>query len=189
MIIMKKSQPKNGVNMSSDFEPSALDEKFRENVHDLLEKAEKEVIIITGEGGSYQYQDLHWALERVSEKGIPIRIYCVHPPRTYINKNLQLASEIYRGDEDPDEHYLIVDRKHTVTSAARAGKDVGARKGETRNNDKEFAEEKINLFHSLASEAEEVTEIEVEEDPLWKLIQNPIDFGYDTHSEKFEEEL
>lgn len=75
MLIMKKSQPKNRVNMSSDFEPSALDEKFRENVRDLLEKAEKEVIIITGEGGSYQYQDLRWALERVSEKGIPIRRY------------------------------------------------------------------------------------------------------------------
>ncbi len=116
----------------------AFDEDFRKKVRELLDEAEEEIIIITGEGGSYQYQDLRWALERARDRGAYVKIYCVHPPQTYINKSLSLGSEIYMGDKDPDNHYLIVDGKHTVTSKVRAGRDVGKRKGEVRRNDNAY---------------------------------------------------
>ncbi|KXA96381.1 hypothetical protein AKJ39_04685 [candidate division MSBL1 archaeon SCGC-AAA259J03] len=173
----------------SNFTRGAFDEEFRENVRGLLEEAEEEIIIVTGEGGSYQYQDLRWALERAADRGVSIKIYCVHPPQTYLNKNLQLTSEIYRGDRDPEDHYLIVDGKHTVISTVRAGEETGERRGEVRREDKRFAEEKVQLFDNLASAAEKVNEMEIEKDPLRQLVENPLDFGYDTHSEKFEEEL
>lgn len=177
------------MNTIPDFERGAFDEGFRENVRELLDEAEEEVIIITGEGESSQYQDLRWAVERAGERGVSIKIYCVHPPQTYLNKNLRLASEIYMGDKDPEEHYLIVDGRHVITSTLRARDEVGARKGTVRRNDEEFAEEKIDLFHSLASDAEKVTEMKIEEDPFRQIVNGPLDFGYDTHSEKFEEEL
>lgn len=50
--------------MNSGSNNDSLDEDFRGKVRKLLDEAEQEIFIITGEGGSYQYQDLRWALER-----------------------------------------------------------------------------------------------------------------------------
>lgn len=175
--------------MASNSKNDSLDEDFRGKVRKLLDEAEQEIFIITGEGGSYQYQDLRWALERAQERGVSVKIYCVHPPQTYVNKNLQLGSDVYIGNEDLENHYLVVDGKHTIVSKIRAGEEVGKRKGELKRNEEEFAREKIDLFHKLASQAEKINEPKIDEDPLQQLIQNPLNFGYDTHSEKFEEEL
>lgn len=175
--------------MSPKFEKDFFDESFRRKVRDLLDEAEEEIAIINGEEVFYQHLDLRWALERVIERGGSVKIYYVHPPQAYINKNLSLGFEIYRGDREPDNHYLIVDGKHTVTFEVRAGRDVGKREVQVRRNDEKFAQEKIELFQTLASEGEKITEMDIEKDPLRKLVNNPLDFGYDTHSEKFEEEL
>jgi len=170
------------------FKQTPFDEEFRKNVFELLGMAKKEVIVITGEAGSYQYQELRWAVEKARKRGVSFKIYCTHPPVEYVNKVLQLGGKVYVGEERLAEHYLIVDRKHCMTSAVRPKEKVGVRAGEVRLNDKRFARGKVELFDKLVSKAEKARP-KPEEDPLWKLVNNPIDFGYDTHSEKFEEEL
>jgi hypothetical protein len=172
-----------------EFKQTPFDEEFRKNVLNLLNMAKKEVLVITGEGGSYQYLDLRWALEEARERGVSIKIYCVRPPVEYVNKILQLGCEVYVGKEELEEHYLIVDREHGMTSAMRAGAEVGKRAGEVRLNDKAFAKGKARLFDELVSKAKRERKIKREADPLWKLIKEPLDFGFDTHSERFEEEL
>jgi hypothetical protein len=145
--------------------------------------------VITGEGGSYQYQDLRWALEEARKRGVSIKIYCTHPPVEYVNKTLQLGCEVFVGENGLKEHYLIVDREHGMTSMVRAGGEVGKRAGEVRLNDKAFAKEKARLFDELASKAKRERKIKKEKGPLWKLVKEPLDFGFDTRAERLEEEL
>ena len=175
--------------MKREFKQTPFDEEFRKNVLGLLDIAKGEVIIITGEGGSYQYQELRWAVKRARGRGVKFKIYCVRPPQAYVNKALELGCDIYVGNKDLKEHYLIVDKKHCMTSSVRVGAETGKRAGEVRTGDEKFAKEKVKLFNELVSDAKREREPKVEEDPLWRLANNPLDFGYDTHSERLEEEL
>lgn len=175
--------------MKRTYKQAPFDEEFRKNVARLLDLAEREVLVITGEGSSYQYQELRWGMERARERGVDFKIYCVRPRREYVNKALQLGCEVYVGEQELDEHYLIVDGKHCMTSAIRPRAEIGKRAGEIRMNDEQLAREKAKLFSELISKSKKEEKMRVSEDPLWKLVHHPIDFGYDTHSEKFEEEL
>lgn len=171
------------------YRQTAFDEEFRKNVLKLLKMAKKEVIVVTGEAGSYQYQDLRWEVERVRERGVSFKIYCVRPLKEYVNQLLRLGCDVFIGEEDVKEHFFLVDRKSCMTSVVRPRLEIGKRAGEVRINDRKFAIGKIRLFRELVSKAKKERKMRVEEDPLWKLINNPLDFGFDTHSERFEEEL
>lgn len=56
-----------------------LDEDFRRKVKMLLDSAEKEVIIITGEGAAFGFQDLRYATEHAVERSQSKNIrHCPH---------------------------------------------------------------------------------------------------------------
>ncbi|MDI6820534.1 MAG: hypothetical protein QMC89_06510 [Candidatus Hodarchaeaceae archaeon] len=76
-------------------------------------------------------------MKRARERGVKFKIYCVRPPQAYVNNALQLGCEVYVGNK---EHYLIVDKKHCMTSAVRAGAETGKRAGKVRTDDEKFAE-------------------------------------------------
>ena len=89
---------------------SPTDENFRKYVRELIDSAQKEILIIAGELGSYRFPDLKWAMKRARKRGVKIRIYASNPPQAIVNGLLANGCEIYVGKQVKD-HYLITDSK------------------------------------------------------------------------------
>ena len=167
--------------------PSPTDEIFRERVKELIDSAQKEVLVIAGELGSYRFPDLKWAMRRALRRGVKIRIYASHPSQAIINGLLSRGCKIYSGKEIKD-HYLIVDAKSWVHSKPHPP-ILGVRKGEAHINEPQKAKQLVTKFNQLISKANEKKTIQWNQDPLWRALQNPPDWGIETDSSKLEEEL
>jgi len=166
--------------------PSPTDEIFRKHVKELIDSAQKEILVIAGELGSYRFPDLKWAMSRARERGVKIRIYASHPNQAVINGLLARGCEIYIGKEIKD-HYLIVDTKSFIHSKPHPP-ILGVRKGEAYINQPEKTRNAINKFKQLISRAKPAKTIQWNQDPLWQALQNPPDWGVQTDSSRLEEE-
>jgi len=166
--------------------PSPTDENFRKHVKELIDSAQKEILVIAGELGSYRFPDLKWAMNRVLQRGVKIRIYASHPKQATINGLLARGCEIYLGKEVKD-HYLIVDAKSYIHSKPHPP-ILGTRKGEAHINEPQKTRKIINKFKQLISTAKQEKTIDWNQDPLWQALQNPPDWGVQTDSTRLEEE-
>ena len=167
--------------------PSPTDEIFRKNVKELIDSAQKEILVIAGELGSYKFPDLKWAMKRALERGVKIRIYASRPNQEIINGLLARGCQIYVGKEIKD-HYLIVDAKSWVHSKPHPP-ILGAREGEAHLNEPQRAKKLVTQFNKLISKAKPKKTTQWNQDPLWNALQNPPDWGVPTDSSKLEEEL
>jgi phosphatidylserine/phosphatidylglycerophosphate/cardiolipin synthase-like enzyme len=167
--------------------PSPTDENFRKHVKELIDSAQKEILVIAGELGSYRFPDLKWAMKRALQRGVKIRIYASRPNQTIINGLLARGCQIYVGEEIKD-HYLIVDAKSWVHSKPHPP-ILGVRKGETNVNEPQKAKKLVTQFNQLISKAKPKKTTQWNQDPLWNALQNPPDWGIKTDSSRLEEEL
>lgn len=113
--------------------PSPTDENFRKHVKELLNSAQKEILVIAGELGSYRFPDLKWAMTRALKRSVKIHIYASHPKQTIINGLLAQGCQIHLGKEIKD-HYLIADAKSFIHSKPHPP-ILGAREGEAYINE------------------------------------------------------
>jgi phosphatidylserine/phosphatidylglycerophosphate/cardiolipin synthase-like enzyme len=168
-----------------EIERDPVDEVFRRYVRELINSAEKEILVIAGELGSYKFPDLKWAMRRACARGVKIRIYASNPSQGIVNGLLARGCEIYIG-EKAEDHYLIVDSKSMVHSRPHPPV-LGVREGEVYIDEPEKVKEKVEHFNSLISKAEKKVEVRWEEDVLWKALQNPPDWGVYTDSTRIDE--
>lgn len=166
------------INYSSD----PLDEEFRKYVIELFNSAKKEVIIITGEGQAFGYQDIRWAVKNARERGVKYRVYATDP--LYVNKWLAYGCDIYKGKEKVTDHYLVVDGKSFIHSYPHDRRKIGVREGEVHSNDPEAAKEILDRFGRMVSKAEKIS---MAKDPLEEILENPRDWGIETDAYKVDE--
>lgn len=166
-----------------------LDEDFRRKVRQLLDSAEKEVVILTGEGAAFGFRDLRYATERVVERGVKVKIYTVTPVPEFLNKVVMLGCKVYRGEEMIKDHFLVIDGKDWAISMEHPPLKVGKRRGEVHLNDRRGAKKILTNFSRLTRSAEEVKTPMWDLDPLVEAIKHPKSWGVKTDARKFREEL
>ena len=172
-----------------DIRKTEFDEDFRRKVRGLLDSAEKEVVIITGEGSSFGFLDLRHATERAVERGVKIKVYATNPVPEFLNKVLMLGGEVYQGKKKAGNHFLIVDGKDWVISKEHPPRVIGKRQGEIHLNDRRSAKKILAEFSDLVKSAERVKTPIWDKDPLVQAIRHPKSWGIKTDAKKLEEEL
>ncbi|MEW6222620.1 MAG: hypothetical protein AB1476_04845 [Candidatus Hadarchaeota archaeon] len=172
-----------------EIKKTELDREFRRRVGMLLDSAEKEVAIITGEGAAFGYYDLRLATERAVARGVKVRIYTTNPVPEFLNKVMMLGCKVYRGKEMTKDHFMVADGKNWAVSKAHPPRAIGVRHGQVSLGDRGGAEKVQKEFGRLASKAEEVKEPMWDEDPLVQALRHPKSWGVKTDSRRFREEL
>jgi len=172
-----------------EIKKTELDEDFRWKVRMLLDSAKREVIIITGEGAAFGFQDLRYATERAVERGVEVKIYSVAPTPEFLNKVLMLGCRVYRGREMTEDHFLVIDGRDWAVSREHPPAEVGRRRGELHLNDRRGARKILVKFDRLIKGAEEVKAPMWDLDPLVEAIKHPKSWGVKTDARKFREEL
>lgn len=168
---------------------SPLDEDFRRHTSELLSSAKKNILIIAGEVGSFKFFDLRMVAKKAHERGVRIRVYANQPSIGIINKLLTYGVELYLGEKKVRDHYLVVDGNSWIHSEEHPPDQIGLRKGYVYKNDPKGASRIIKLFNELITKAKKIEEPKWNEDPLWLMLQNPLDWGVETDSSKFDEEF
>lgn len=166
-----------------------LDQDFRRKVRQLLDSAEKEVVILTGEGAAFGFRDLRYATERAVDRGVKVKIYTVSPIPEFLNKVVMLGCEVYRGKEMIKNHFLVIDGKDWAISREHPPLKVGKRRGEVHLNDRRGAKKILANFSRFTRSAEEVKTPMWSLDPLVEAIKHPKSWGVKTDARKFREEL
>src|SRR2546425_10506975 len=95
--------------------PHPTDEFFRDYACELIDSARKEILVITGEVGSYRFPDLKWAAERARKRGVQVKIYASKPAQHVVNGLLALGIEVFK-DPPVKDHYLVVDSRSYIHS-------------------------------------------------------------------------
>jgi len=167
--------------------PDPTDEQFRSHASKLIDSARNEILIISGEIGSYRFLDLKWAAERARKRGVSIRVYASKPPQRIVNGLLARGIEVYIGPPVRD-HYLVVDGKSYIHSKPHPPV-LGKREGEVHLNQPREAKKIVSLFEELLAGARPVKRIDWEKDPLWRALKKPFDWKVDTHASRLDEEF
>jgi hypothetical protein len=154
------------------YKSDELDSEFRKYVIDLFEKAKKSIVIITGEGAAFGYQDVRWALKDALDRGVKCSVYATDP--LYASKWLSYGVALYKGKEKVEDHFLVVDGVSYIHSFPHERKKIGVREGEVHYADASGAKKIARRFDSLVKGANRVKEAE---DPLDRILKNPRDFG------------
>lgn len=172
--------------MVSRFEKSFLDRGFRREMKRLIDSAEKEILVITGEAGSFEnYQDLRWAIQRAIKRGVKVRIFAIAPRKAIINKMVSTGCEVYIGKEELNDHYTVIDRRVVVESKKHPPGELSVRHGLGYEN-KERAEKIAKVFDNYAGRARKA-EVDEREDPALKLLERPLDIGFSTDSREIDQ--
>lgn len=166
-----------------------LDQDFRRKVRQLLDSAEEEVVILTGEGAAFDFRDLRYATERAVDRGVKVKIYTVTPVPEFLNKVLMLGCKVYRGEKMIKDHFLVIDGKDWAISREHPPLKVGKRRGKVHLNDRMGAKKILTYFSRLTRIAEEVKTPIWGRDPLVEAIKHPKSWGVKTDARKFREEL
>jgi len=159
------------------YKSDELDSEFRKYVIGLFEKAKKSILIITGEGAAFGYQDVRWALKDALDRGVKCSVYATDP--LYASKWLSYGVALYKGKEKVDDHFLVVDGVSYIHSFPHERKKIGVREGEVHYGDASGAGGIVKKFKSLVRKAERVTEAE---DPFDRIMKHPRDLGVETQS-------
>ncbi len=164
----------------------STDALFREATKELIDSAEKEIIVIAGELSAYDFHDLKLATESARDRAVKIRIYASRPDQDTVNRLVYNGCEVYIGAEKPKDHYMIVDgisymiseKEKVSTTRTR----VGSRYAKKYIDYAKGAQELVAYFERLTKKAKKA-EIKGK-DPLIKALDSPIDWGVETDSSK-----
>lgn len=155
-----------------------FDSEFRKIVADSIRNSKKSIKIVTGEIAAYNYFDLRTAAEEAGERGVKIDVYATGPDRDIINRLVHNNINVYIGNEDPRQHFMICDDKFVVTSEKDENRarptPMGIRRGSVLKSAGDV--KKYNkIFSRLKSAAtkEQVTG----EDSLIRALREPVSCG------------
>ena len=165
----------------------STDENFRRYAAKLIDSAKKEVLVIAGEIGAYNFPDLKWAAERARKRGVSVKVYATNPSQQVVNGLLAKGIEVYKGPVMKD-HYLIIDSKSFIHSKPHQPV-VGRREGEIYVNKPAEARNVVKRFEKLVEKSKPLTKVDWKQDPLWKALQKPLDWKVDTHASRLDEEF
>jgi len=172
--------------MESSFRESFLDREFRREMKNLIDSAEKEILVITGEAGSFEnYQDLRWAIQRAVDRGVKVRVFATSPRKAIVNKMISTGCEVYIGKEELGDHYTVIDRRVVVESKKHPPGELGVRHG-LGHEDAKKAEDLAKRFENYVKRATKA-DMDEKEDPALKLLQNPLDIGFSTDSREIDQ--
>jgi sugar-specific transcriptional regulator TrmB len=164
-----------------EYKSSSTDEEFRHLMHGLIDEAEKEILVVTGEAGAFKhYEDLKWAIRRAVQRGLKVKVYARTPEQSTINKMLSYGCEVYLGDVVPKDHYTVIDRKIYIESLEHEPRKTGVRKG-SAYSDPVKAKEKAREFSQYISKARKA-KIDKTGDPLLKMLREPMALSFETDS-------
>ena len=150
----------------------STDENFRRDAAKLIDSAKKDVLVIAGEIGAYNFPDLKWAAERARKRGVSVKVYATNPPQHVVNGLLAKGIEVYKGPLMKD-HFLVVDSKSFIHSKPHQPV-VGRREGEVYVNNPAAARKVVRRFEKLVENSRRMTKVD------WKV---------DTHSSRLDEEF
>jgi len=167
--------------------PHPADEYFRDYARQLIDSARRDILIITGEVGSYRFPDLKWAAERARARGVSVKVYASKPSQRVVNGLLGLGIEVYKGPPSRD-HYLVVDSRSYIRSRPHPPV-MGKREGEVHFNEPRSARRIARKFQELVENGKPVRRLDWTEDPLWRALQKPLDWHVDTHASRLDEEF
>lgn len=136
---------------------SKFDYKFREMVTDLIDLAQKEILIATGEFSIYYYPDVRQALRNAWHRGVSIKAYLGRCDTDTIYKVVSDGIVVYRGKKPPEEHFIVVDEKHWIKSEDHEPYAPGTRHGPYDTYDVKTATDKAKDFQSLLKTAKLIT--------------------------------
>lgn len=166
-----------------EFGKSVLDKEFRRKMKQLIDSAEEEILVITGEAGAFEYfQDLRWAIQRAVKRGVSVKVFATSPKQSTVNKMINSGCEVWIGEKELKGHYTIIDGRITVTSREHQPRKWGVRQGTIKYSG---AEKFKKLFKEYTKEGEKA-KIKDEEDPLVKIIEKPLDLGFETDSSQID---
>jgi len=167
------------------FKKSPFDREFRQLMYGLLAKAEEEVLVVTGEAGAFKnYEDLRWAIRGASGRGVRVKVYALSPEQSTINKMISYGCEVYLGDKVPKDHYTVIDKKIVITSLEHEPLDIGVRQG-MAVFDVRKAELKAKEFSEYQKKALKA-KIDLEGDPLLRVLKEPLHLSFRTDSRNIE---
>jgi phosphatidylserine/phosphatidylglycerophosphate/cardiolipin synthase-like enzyme len=166
---------------------SATDEIFRSHTRRLIDSARKEILVITGEVGSFRFPDLRWAAERARRRGVSVKVYASKPAQSTVNGLLARGIEVYVGPAVRD-HYIVVDSTSYIHSRPHPP-ILGKREGEVYLDQPGKANRIVSVFQELAGKAKRVERIDWKKDPLWKALQKPFDWRARTRASQLDEEF
>lgn len=153
---------------------SPLDREFMEICANLIAGAVSSVYLIAGELGSLTYPQIQRAIYGPGKTRIRRYAYAtVDTPQEIRNYALSIGFELYIGKEGLNKHYLVVDERHVIESLNKTpGKATvpGEREAVIYRDNPSKAEEVIEIFGRLKSDADRITDIEMESDPFNKLM-------------------
>ena len=149
--------------------------KFREHVAREIRKAKKSIKIVTGEGGSYNYFDLRNEAEDAANRGVKIYVYSVWADPDVANRLIHNKMTVYKGNEDPKDHFVIRDDEAVTTSFKEIDRikptPMGQRRAEFTEDSRVVAKSS-QTFKRLIGKSKKVRMSG--KDPLEQALEKPI---------------
>jgi len=135
-------------------EKSIDDRGFRRIVNEAINSAQREVVVIAGELGSYLFPELKEAVKQAVSRGVHVKVYATYavPPSIY-DEIRNIGGEIYLGERQVKDHYLVIDGKNCIISKKeQLGKPtkIGERWAILCEDDPPSARKVKRLFSELA---------------------------------------
>jgi hypothetical protein len=162
---------------SVEIEQTPFDKKFRGIVEEYIQGSNKSIKIVTGEISAYNYFDLRNAAEEAASRGVKIDVYANGPHTDIINRLIHHKINVFIGDRDPQEHFMICDERKVIVSVKEKirtkplvsvmGKRIGLIK-DTASEVRKYME----MFEGLKKNARK--QRIVGEDPLLAVLNHPI---------------
>lgn len=152
----------------------SFDLKFREHVAREIRKAKKSIKIVTGEAGSYNYFDLRNEAEDAANRGVKIYVYAVSPDPDTANRLVHNRIIVYKGKEEPNDHFVIRDDKAVTISfeAARTRPTPMGQRIAEFTEDRKAVSYSLQEFRRLVKKAKKVRLSG--KDPLERALEKPI---------------
>ncbi len=125
---------------------------FRVNTIDLIDKARKEIRVVTGEFSILYFSDVLEAFrEAIQNRNVTVEAYLGRCDVDTTNLAIVNNMIVYSGKKMPESgnHYMIVDRKHIIVSEKHVPYSVGERHGYVVQDNEKFAANWLTEFDSL----------------------------------------
>jgi hypothetical protein len=160
---------------SVEIEQTPFDKKFREIVEGYIRESNKSIKIVTGEISAYNYFDLRNAAEEAATRGVKIDVYASGPNTDIINRLIHHKINVFIGDRDPQEHFMICDERKVIVSVKEKNRTeptvMGKRMGVIKDTASEVRKY-MKMFEGLKKNARK--QRIVGEDPLLAALNHPI---------------
>lgn len=154
---------------SVEIEQTPFDKKFRGIVEEYIRESNKSIKIVTGEISAYNYFDLRNAVEEAAGRGVKIDVYASGPHTDIINRLIHHKINVFIGDRDPQEHFMICDERKVIVSVKEKNrtKRIGVIK-DTANEVRKY----MDMFEGLKKNARKQRILG--KDPLLAALNHPI---------------